>query len=141
MESRELSDEEWAFIKPLLPPKAKTGRPRVNDRMVLNGILYVLITSYRWMDNVAVSGESLPLSVIIGPGDEHDGRRFTEVIDSIRVKHGIGRPRARPKEIHADSAYDTKEIRKYLRRRGIKANMDINPRNGLNQNVKATEAS
>jgi len=78
-----------------------------------------------------VSGESLPLSIVIGPGDEHDSRRFTEVIDSIRVKHGVGRPRSRPKEIHADSAYDTKEIRRYLRRRGIKASIDINPRNTL----------
>jgi len=50
MEFRELSDKEWAFIKPLLPPKAKTGRPRVDDRMVLNGILYVLTTGCRWMD-------------------------------------------------------------------------------------------
>jgi len=65
-----------------------------------------------------VSGESLPLSVVIGPGDEHDSKRFNEVIDSIRVKHGIGRPRTRPKEIHADSACDTKEIRSYLKRRG-----------------------
>jgi len=39
--------------------------------------------------------------------------------------------RTRPKEIHADSAYDTKEIRRYLRRRRIKANIDINPRNTL----------
>ena len=44
MEFIELSDEEWEFIKPLLPPKSKVGRPRVDDRMVLNGILYVLIT-------------------------------------------------------------------------------------------------
>jgi transposase len=42
MEFRELSDEEWELIKPLLPPK--TGRPRVDDRRVINGILYVLVT-------------------------------------------------------------------------------------------------
>jgi len=50
MEFRELSDEEWELIKPLLPPKAKTGRPRADDRRVLNGILYVLTTGCRWMD-------------------------------------------------------------------------------------------
>ncbi|MGB9760273.1 MAG: hypothetical protein ACP5IT_10840 [Thermoproteota archaeon] len=26
----------------MLPPKARTGRPRVDDRRVVNGILYVL---------------------------------------------------------------------------------------------------
>jgi transposase len=50
MEFRELSDEEWELIKPLLPPKAKTGRLRADDRRVLNGILYVLATGCRWMD-------------------------------------------------------------------------------------------
>jgi len=50
MEFRELSDEEWELIKPLLPPKAKIGRPRADDRRVLNGILYVLATGCKWMD-------------------------------------------------------------------------------------------
>ena len=34
----ELSDCEWAAIKPMLPNKPR-GVPRVNDRRVLNGIL------------------------------------------------------------------------------------------------------
>jgi transposase len=50
MEFRELSDEEWELIKPLLPPKAKTGRPKADDRRVLNDILYVLATGCRCMD-------------------------------------------------------------------------------------------
>jgi transposase len=37
-------------IKPLLPPRSRVGRPRTDDRMVLNGILYVLTTGCRWMD-------------------------------------------------------------------------------------------
>ncbi len=46
MEFRELSDEEWeVVVKPLLPPRV--GRPRADDRMVLNGILYVLVTGCR----------------------------------------------------------------------------------------------
>jgi hypothetical protein len=47
---QELTDEPWAFIAPLLPPRAKTGRPRVDDRKVLNGILYVRVTGCRWCD-------------------------------------------------------------------------------------------
>jgi transposase len=37
MEFRELSDEEWNFIKPFLPPTSKVGRPRIDDRIVING--------------------------------------------------------------------------------------------------------
>jgi transposase len=37
----ELSDYEWAAIKPMLPNKPR-GVPRVNDRRVLNGIFWVL---------------------------------------------------------------------------------------------------
>jgi len=45
---RELSDEPWEFIEPLLPPPH--GRPRADDRQVLNGILYVLRTGIPWND-------------------------------------------------------------------------------------------
>jgi hypothetical protein len=37
----ELTDHEWAAIKPMLPNKPR-GVPRVNDRRVLNGIFWVL---------------------------------------------------------------------------------------------------
>jgi hypothetical protein len=43
MEFRELSDVEWEIIKPLLPPRASAGRPGIDDRLVVNGILYVLL--------------------------------------------------------------------------------------------------
>jgi transposase len=47
----ELTDEQWARIEPLLPPKRRgRGRPRADDRAVLNGILYVLRTGCRWED-------------------------------------------------------------------------------------------
>jgi transposase len=45
-----LTESQWAFIKPLLPPPARTGRPRANDRRTLEGILYILITGSRWQD-------------------------------------------------------------------------------------------
>jgi len=39
--------------KPLLsffsPPKARIGRLRVNDRILLNSMLYMLIADCRWM--------------------------------------------------------------------------------------------
>jgi transposase len=45
-----LTDRQWEFIQPLLPPSARTGRPRADDRRTVEGILYVLITGCRWQD-------------------------------------------------------------------------------------------
>jgi transposase len=45
-----LTDRQWAFIRPLLPPPAWTGRPRADDRRTIEGILYLLITGCRWQD-------------------------------------------------------------------------------------------
>ena len=46
----DLTDKEWEILRPLLPPRAKEGRPRADDRQTLNGILYVLSTGCRWED-------------------------------------------------------------------------------------------
>src|SRR5262245_16577202 len=48
-----LSDELWALIEPVLPhrsPSPKGGRPRLDDRKVLIGILFVLKTGILWED-------------------------------------------------------------------------------------------
>ncbi len=50
----ELQDEQWALIEPLLPPSPRRadgrGRPRCDDRAVLNGILWILRSGARWKD-------------------------------------------------------------------------------------------
>jgi len=45
----DLTDFEWRVIEPLLPNKPR-GVPRVDDRRVLNGILWVLRTGAPWRD-------------------------------------------------------------------------------------------
>jgi transposase len=45
----ELTDYEWAAIKPMLPNKSRDV-PRVNDRRVLNGIFWVLRSGAPWRD-------------------------------------------------------------------------------------------
>lgn len=66
----------------------------------------------------------------MGSGDEHDSVRFLDLMKGIRLtKTGVKKPRTRPKDIIADASYDTKEIRRYLKRRGIKANIPTNIRN------------
>ncbi|MEM1514752.1 MAG: transposase [Candidatus Bathyarchaeia archaeon] len=60
--------------------------------------------------HAVVSPESLPLSVQAGPGDEHDSKHFIKLLEDVRVKHGRGRPRSRPKEVIGDSAYDARRL-------------------------------
>jgi transposase len=49
MSRHELTDEEWAIIQPLLPNRPR-GVPRVDDRRVLNGILWRFRTGAPWRD-------------------------------------------------------------------------------------------
>jgi putative transposase len=46
----DLTEHEWNRIRRLLPKPAATGRPRENDREIINGILYVAWTGCRWDD-------------------------------------------------------------------------------------------
>ena len=46
----DLTDAQWNRIKRFVPKSAPTGRPRANDREVINGILYVMWTGCRWAD-------------------------------------------------------------------------------------------
>jgi len=48
-----VSDELWERIEPILPrhdPDPRGGRPRVDDRACLVGILFVLRTGIAWRD-------------------------------------------------------------------------------------------
>ena len=65
---QELTDEQWAFLAPLRPPRAQTGRPRVDDRKVLHGILDVRVTGCRWCDRPRPYG-----------ADQTAWRRFREL--------------------------------------------------------------
>jgi transposase len=47
----ELSEEQWAQLRPLLPPqRPKTGRPNLDHRRILNGILWKIRTGAPWRD-------------------------------------------------------------------------------------------
>ena len=47
---KEMSDVQWSTIAPQLPKPARTGRPRNDDRNIINGKLFVLTTGCRWAD-------------------------------------------------------------------------------------------
>jgi len=49
----QVTDEQWAKIAPLLPKppfRKKGGRPRADDRLVFEGILWIARTGARWKD-------------------------------------------------------------------------------------------
>ena len=58
-----VSDELWEIIEPLLPPeppKPQGGRPRLDDRAALSGIIFVLKSGIPW--------EMLPQEMGCGSG-------------------------------------------------------------------------
>lgn len=68
---------------------------------------------------------SLPVSIMIGRGNEHESRKLIPLMNgiSLRVPHQRGRSRKRPKRVHADKNYDTFLVRLYLQRRHIRCNI------------------
>ena len=56
----ELTDEEWLRIEPLLPPEntGKQGRPRKDNRIIMNGIVWLARSGAPWpiFLNVMVHG-------------------------------------------------------------------------------------
>jgi transposase len=73
-----LSDEAWAAIDPHLP-RGKPGKPRVDDRRVISGILHVLKTGCRWRD---VPPEYGPATTIYNRYNRWSQRGFGSVCSS-----------------------------------------------------------
>ena len=51
----ELTKEQWERIKPLLPPEetGKWGRPRKDNRIMLNGMLWIIRSGAQWCERTA----------------------------------------------------------------------------------------
>ncbi|MGW6456856.1 transposase [Streptomyces sp. NPDC055078] len=78
------------------------GRKRLDDRIVLNGIVWKFRTGTAWRD----------VPERYGP--------WHAVMKEIRVARiGPGRPRVRPAHVLGDKGYSSRAIRTWLRRRGI----------------------
>jgi transposase len=51
MNRGDLTDQKWEQLEPLLPPqKPKTGRPALDHRPIIKGILWILRTGAAWRD-------------------------------------------------------------------------------------------
>jgi len=95
-----LSDDAWGAIEPHLP-QGKPGKPRVDDRRVISGILHVL--------KPRSMGRSVAFALT--PGNVAD---ITMAIPLLGAMD-------KPKRLLADKAYDADNLRHWLKRRKIKA--------------------
>jgi transposase len=72
--------------------------------------------------HLVVDGNGLPLSAIVTAGQAHESKSLGPVLEAVRIKRpGRGRPRRRPRRLAGDKGYSYRRIRRYLRRRGIRA--------------------
>jgi transposase len=70
--------------------------------------------------HVLVDARGLPLAMQLGPANEHDSKRFEDLLDGVRPVRGRrGPPRKRPTKLHADKGYDYPRCRRACRDRGI----------------------
>src|SRR5262245_7928622 len=98
MRAVHLTDSQWAVIEQLLPPPARTGRPRADDRSTLNGILYVLRSGCRWQDlpGRADPGEARPAASwqASSPCQPNDSSRRPDALYWRPAEHVGGAPMA-----------------------------------------------
>ncbi len=57
MARNRMTDEQWELIQDLFPPPAKTGRPPVDRRNVVDGIFWMTRTGAAWRDLPAEFGK------------------------------------------------------------------------------------
>lgn len=46
----EISAQSWAMIEAIVSPPQRMGRPRRDDRQMLNGIFWILCSGAKWRD-------------------------------------------------------------------------------------------
>jgi transposase len=71
--------------------------------------------------HLVCDGQGLPMAVSVTAGQRHESTQVEAVMGSVRVAVPVGRPRRRPRKLAGDKGYSYRRVRRYLRRRGIKA--------------------
>lgn len=69
---------------------------------------------------VLVDGKGVPLGVDLSSANRHEVKLAMATLARVAVpRRGRGRPRTKPERIIADKAYDSKAVRKAMKRKGI----------------------
>ena len=100
----DLTDHEWAYVEPLIPPaKPGGGKRRIDMRATMDGVMYILSTGCQWryfvwwqcdgvLDRihqalyVALSAEGLSAVQHGGEKAEREASPTAAIIDSQSVK-------------------------------------------------------
>ncbi|MDO5066981.1 MAG: IS5 family transposase [Propionibacteriaceae bacterium] len=72
--------------------------------------------------HLLTDSQGIPLNLLLSAGNTHDSKLFEPLLETAPAikTPGPGRPRRRPRKLHADKGYDNPRCRRYLHRRGIK---------------------
>ena len=71
--------------------------------------------------HLAADRKCRPLSLVLTAGQSADSPQLVPVLQHVRIRLPVGRPRTRPDAVAADKAYSSRANRSYLRKRNIKA--------------------
>ena len=72
--------------------------------------------------HLRAEGVGKPMAFVLTAGQRHETVAFERLMERGAVKRagGRGRPKVRPGRVSGDKSYSSGEIRRYLRRRGIR---------------------
>ena len=90
-----LTDEQMARLRPYFPKSH--GKPRVDDRRVLSGIVFVNRNGLRWRDAPSDSG---PYKTLY-----NRWKRWGEMGVFLRMMEGLAAADADPKTVMIDATY------------------------------------
>ena len=69
--------------------------------------------------HLLTDSNGIPLNVEVSAGQRHESKLFEPVMDGVKIKRKIGRPRQRPRRLAGDKAYSNHRIRGWLRTRHV----------------------
>ena len=84
-----LTRDQFARLKPLLPTDTR-GKPRVDDRRVISGIVHVLKSGGRWVDAPAVYG---PRKTLYNRFVRWAGKAFGSTCSTRLLRQAARQPR------------------------------------------------
>jgi transposase len=68
---------------------------------------------------MVTDGSGIPLGTLIDSAQRAEVHLAEPLLNTVRVPRTRGRPRTRPRAVVADKGYDSEDLRRRLRRRGI----------------------
>ena len=113
----ELADSQWARIAPLLPGKAgEPGRSGADNRLFVNGVLWVLRSGAHWRDLPERSGKCKNRSQAVHPlGHRGDATQARALLVGLRADHVL-----------TDKACDSNALRGFIANMGAQAVIPCN---------------